>query len=89
MIALQLIVMVIERKRNGTFIAACALNPLDVPAGTLEVFDIVSVPPSSLVTNARLSGDYYEVGGPARGLPVNMRFTIPEFQQKVRSVNRK
>ena len=80
-----------NQKRNGAFIAACALNPLDIPTGMLGVFDIISMPPSSLVTSARLEGYYFEVGGHSRGLPVNMRFTIPDFQQKtsLRSKNNK
>ena len=57
--------------------AACALNPLDLPEGMLRTFDIVSMPPSSLVTNARLVGSYYAIGGTERGLPVGMRYTIP------------
>jgi CRISPR-associated protein Csc1 len=69
-------------RRTGSFTAVCALNPLDVPVEMLNVFDIVSMPPSSLVTNARLEGDYYEIRGSGRGLPVNMRFTIPNFQQR-------
>ncbi len=78
-----------NKKRKGAFVAACTFNPLDVPAGALEVFDIVSMPPSSLVTNARLEGDYYEVGGRGRGLPVNMRFIVPDFQAKSVLRNRK
>lgn len=41
--------------------AACVLNPLDVPDGTLRAFDIVSMPPSSLVANGQLDGPCYVV----------------------------
>lgn len=72
-----------SREREGPFAAACTLNPLDVPEGTLRVFDIVSMPPSSLIANARLEGGYYEVGEPGKGIPRHMRFTVPDLQQKV------
>src|SRR5579872_1645096 len=71
-----------SQTRQGAFASAWALNPLDIPVGMLDVFDIVSMPPSSLVINARLEGNYYEVGGRGRGLPVNMRFTIPNLQTR-------
>ncbi len=64
-------------KRQGNFTAVCALNPLDVVKKTLQTFDIISMPPSSLVTNARLEGSYYEIDGSARGIPADMHFTIP------------
>lgn len=66
------------KMRTGAFASACALNPLDVPDGVLRTFDIVAMPPSSLVSNARLEGSYYEVGGSEQGIPAGMRYTIPE-----------
>jgi CRISPR-associated protein Csc1 len=66
------------RERNGPFVAICALNPLDIPQVMLNACDIVSMPPSSLITNAHLEGQYYELGGSGRGLPTDMRFTIPD-----------
>ncbi len=64
------------REREGEYRAAAPLNPLDVPANTLRAFDIVSMPPSSLVTNARCAGRYYEIG-PGVGLPVGLQYTFP------------
>jgi CRISPR-associated protein Csc1 len=55
------------QRHQGSFTAICTLNPLDVAKNTLQVFDIISMPPSSLVTNARLDGSYYGVDGTARG----------------------
>ena len=46
------------------------------PAGVLRAFDIISMPPSSLVANARCSGGYYEVERGV-GLPVGLRYTFP------------
>jgi CRISPR-associated protein Csc1 len=60
-------------RKTGSFIANHPLNPLDVP-GTLLTFDIISMPPVSLVNNARLEGMYYEVGNVK--LPVGMRYSF-------------
>jgi CRISPR-associated protein Csc1 len=60
-------------QRTGAFIANHPLNPLDVP-GTLLAFDIISMPPVSLVNNARLEGTYYEVEGVR--LPIGMCYTF-------------
>ena len=49
------------RERQEPFTASCPLNPLDVP-GRLLVFDVVSMPPVSLVVNARIEGPFYELG---------------------------
>ena len=46
------------------------------PAGVLRAFDIISMPPSSLVANARCSGGYYEVERGV-GLPIELRYTFP------------
>ncbi len=71
-------------ERDGPFTAVCALNPLDVPDGMLRAFDIISMPPSSLVANARLEGRYYEIDGRGRGIPVGLRYTLPIADQSVR-----
>lgn len=63
------------QQRHGDYVAACPLNPLDVPPNTLRAFDIVSMPPSSLVANARCSGDYYETAHGV-GLPVGLRYFV-------------
>ncbi|MCU0493890.1 MAG: type I-D CRISPR-associated protein Cas5/Csc1 [Chloroflexaceae bacterium] len=66
----------VEVKRaSGDYVAACPLNPLDVPPGVLRAFDIVSMPPASLVANARCNGDHYEIERGV-GLPVDMRYTF-------------
>src|SRR5262249_7639799 len=64
------------KQRSGDYVAACPLNPLDVPAGGPRAFDIVSMPPASLVANARCSGEYYEVERGV-GLPVGLAYTFP------------
>jgi CRISPR-associated protein Csc1 len=64
------------KETSGDYTAASPLNPLDVPTGTLRAFDIISMPPASLVANARCSGVHYALDG-GRGLPVGMRYTFP------------
>ena len=64
------------KQRSGDYLAACPLNPLDVPPGVLRAFDIVSMPPCSLVANARCVGDYYEVERGV-GIPAGMVYTFP------------
>ncbi len=52
------------------------LNPADLPPDYhLTAFDLVTAPPTPLVQNVVLSGDFYEVGN-GRYLPVGMRFGI-------------
>lgn len=58
--------------------AAYPLNPLDVP-GKMVVFNLISMPPSSLVDQALVEGPGWTVqGGKQRlWLPANMRYTFP------------
>lgn len=63
------------RTRNGPYRAACPLNPLDVPAGALRAFDIISMPPSSLVANAHCVGEHYALSD-GMGIPVGMHYTF-------------
>ncbi|GAB4437222.1 MAG: hypothetical protein OHK0015_29800 [Chloroflexi bacterium OHK40] len=63
-------------ERDGDYLAAAPLNPLDVPEGVLRAFDIISMPPASLVANARCVGSHYALDG-GRGLPVGMAYTFP------------
>jgi CRISPR-associated protein Csc1 len=61
---------------GGDYGAACPLNPLDLAAGVLRAFDIVSMPPPSLVANARCGGGYYQIDSGV-GIPVGMAYTFP------------
>ncbi len=63
------------KQKHGAYSVNHPLNPLDIPV-ELSVFDLISMPPVSLVNNARLTGDYYEVEGIQ--LPANMQYTFPE-----------
>lgn len=65
-------------------IASLPLNPLDVP-GEFRLYDLISMPPSSLAENAIIEAEWCKAEIPARGeifLPAHMRYTFPEKQPK-------
>jgi len=37
-------------------LVACPLNPLDIPRNRLSAFDVVVMPPVSILTNSRVTG---------------------------------
>ena len=59
-------------------VASLPLNPLDVP-GDLLTYDLISMPPSSLVENAQIEAEWLqaEVGGRTLVLPAGMAYTFP------------
>lgn len=63
---------------HGQQIASLPLNPLDVE-GNLQVYDLISMPPSSLVDNAQLVADWLEVevAGRKVRLPEGMAYRFP------------
>lgn len=63
------------KEKNGAYMANHPVNPLDVPDTPLA-FDLISMPPVSLLNNVRFMGDYYEIENTR--LPANMRYTFPE-----------
>lgn len=58
--------------RQGSYTSGLPLNPLDVP-GRLLVFDLVSMPPVSLVLNTRIEGSYYTLPNGLQ-IPAEMRY---------------
>lgn len=60
-------------ERQGDYQAPCPLNPLDLPVGTLRAFDIISMPPASLVANARCAGPHFALPT-GQGLPCGMAY---------------
>jgi CRISPR-associated protein Csc1 len=65
--------------------ASLPLNPLDVP-GDFRLYDLISMPPSSLAENARIVTRWLQADLPGRGaffLPAHMRYTFPEAQPKL------
>ncbi len=63
------------RNKSGEFLVSFALNSLDLPQMP-DVFDIVSMPPVSLITNSRLKGDSVEVSFEKEKLtlPIGMEY---------------
>ncbi|MCA9962855.1 MAG: type I-D CRISPR-associated protein Cas5/Csc1 [Anaerolineales bacterium] len=62
--------------QKGVFVSTVPLNPLDVQ-DTLITFDVISMPPISLVNNAHIDGHYYELSKVAR-VPATLTYTFPE-----------
>jgi CRISPR-associated protein Csc1 len=62
--------------KSGLFTTRFPLNPLDVPLQFL-VFDLVSMPPVSLLLNTRMQGEYYELTDNLC-IPAGMRYRFPE-----------
>lgn len=62
--------------------ASLPLNPLDIE-GRLKIFDLISMPPSSLIENARIETDWLkvEVNGRKIYLPAAMRYTFPQSKR--------
>ena len=58
--------------------ASYTLNPLDVP-GEFRLFDLISMPPSSLLENTVLIGDWWHtrVDQNEWWLPADMRYVFP------------
>jgi len=65
------------KERSGSFVSSVPLNPLDVQ-GVLGTCDIVSMPPVSLVVNARVTGRYYELSD-GTTIPAGMRYAFPKL----------
>lgn len=62
---------------TGVFVSASPLNPLDLPKSLpLTVFDMISMPPVSLVNNARFDGKHYALDEKTK-LPAHLRYTFP------------
>ena len=59
--------------------ASLPLNPLDTE-GDLLAFDLISMPPSSLVDHALMRADWWtwEKGGERCQLPVELKYTFPQ-----------
>ncbi|MBI5648968.1 MAG: type I-D CRISPR-associated protein Cas5/Csc1 [Chloroflexi bacterium] len=68
----------------GEFIAACPLNPLDVSASPI-VYDLISMPPVSLIHNAKINGTYYELDSGRIKIPTGMKYTFPKMDEPKRS----
>lgn len=57
--------------KQGNFTCSHLLNPIDLPISP-ELYDLISMPPVSLLQNARFSGEYVEFGKVC--LPTSMAY---------------
>jgi hypothetical protein len=60
-------------------VVSLLLNPLDVP-GSLRIYDLISMPPSSLVEHARIQSEWWsaQLERQPLMLPTGMRYTFPD-----------
>ena len=66
-----------QAKPFASFVCPVPLNPLDLAEAHLQTFDVISMPPSSLVANARLQGNAYPLEPFESGaLPTQLRYTF-------------
>lgn len=70
----------------GEYSCKQALNPLDMGATELGAFNMISMPPVSLIVHSRLTGSHVTIGRGAEGisLPYGMRYTFPTAAAVVR-----
>ncbi len=70
---------------------ACPINPLDIPRNRLAAFDIVVMPPASLLTNPRVTGPccmlladefFHDTKKEARYVPMYMSYFGGEVTTK-------
>jgi CRISPR-associated protein Csc1 len=66
------------REDVGNYVTQHTLNPLDLPV-TPSLFDLVNMPPVSLIENVYLSGPHYVLGDarPLVRLPANLAYRFP------------
>jgi CRISPR-associated protein Csc1 len=61
-------------EKEGPYTASTVLNPLDV-SGQLKTFDVISMPPVSLVLNAHIDGSYYDLPSGLK-IPAQMQYSF-------------
>lgn len=69
--------------KGAPVVISVPLNPLDVGTSP-TVCDIISMPPVSIILNARYEGKYYELDDRAR-IPADMRYNFPKEKAGVRN----
>lgn len=56
------------KRASGSYTCDHPLNPLDLPASTqLQLYNRIVMPPVSLISQAKLSGSYWEISTPSTG----------------------
>jgi CRISPR-associated protein Csc1 len=63
--------------QSATFASAAALNPLDMPPNVqVLAYDLISMPPVSLLDQVQLVGEHYHLAD-GRRLPADLAFRFP------------
>jgi CRISPR-associated protein Csc1 len=62
-------------QKHGEYVSSSPLNPLDIST-PLGIYDLISMPPVSLIQNTRLNGAYIEADSGRVKLPAEMKFTF-------------
>jgi CRISPR-associated protein Csc1 len=66
----------VTEAHTGEFTAATAINPLDLPSGCrVLAYDLISMPPVSLMDNAQFSGPHYRLSD-KRCLPADLAYRL-------------
>jgi len=69
--------------KKGEFISMSPLNPLDLPESLIPIiYDVISMPPVSLLNNARFDGEYYTLDKETF-LPAGLCYRFPASQPKL------
>lgn len=67
----------VTKVETGEFQSAAPVNPLDLPTQTqLLGFDLISMPPASLLTNAYMLGQYLKLPN-GSAVPAGLRYNFP------------
>jgi CRISPR-associated protein Csc1 len=67
----------VEKPQEGEFKSAMPVNPLDIaPGSRLKTYDLISMPPVSLLDNVQMSGAYYQLGD-RRCIPAGLAYRFP------------
>jgi len=69
----------IDKVNTGEFTSAFPLNPLDLPPETrLLTYDLISMPPVSLLDNVQLTGAYYRMSAQRKScIPAGLAYRFP------------
>lgn len=65
-----------ENIKKGVYKSSIAVNPIDLVKDRILNFDIIAMPPSSLINNATIEGEYIEFGDEKNKicLPNNLKY---------------
>jgi CRISPR-associated protein Csc1 len=72
------------KRATGEYIAEHPLNPLDLPPSTqLLLYNRIVMPPVSLVSQAKLAGDYWEISKPTQWTALRAWSGLKNLPEKI------